>query len=84
MCDRGLEKEKWTTSNASWLSSWTSLLGSKLAHLCCSTRYKQWCVQQGEQSLVVQDFKAKLQEAHDITHTRTKGRSWWRGIKLRD
>jgi putative DNA primase/helicase len=46
--------------------------------------YSNWCVQQGEQSLTVQEFKAKLQEALDVTHTRTKGRSWWRGIKLRD
>ena len=47
-------------------------------------RYGKWCVQQGEQSLTVQDFKAKLQETLDVTHTRVKGRSWWRGIKFRD
>ena len=32
----------------------------------------------------MQDFKAKLQEVLDVTHTRIKGRSWWRGIKLRE
>ena len=58
--------------------------GIKVGASLLFERYKQWCVQQGEQSLVVQDFKAKLQEAHDITHTRINGRSWWRGIKLRD
>ena len=47
-------------------------------------RYRNWSVQHGEQSLTVQDFKAKVQESLDVTHTRTKGRSWWRGIKLRD
>jgi hypothetical protein len=47
-------------------------------------RYQKWCVQNGEQSLTVQDFKAKLQESLDVTHTRTKGRSWWRGITFRD
>ena len=47
-------------------------------------RYGHWCVQQGEQSLKVQDFKHRLQEVLDVTHTRVKGRSWWRGIKLRD
>ena len=47
-------------------------------------RYGKWCVQQGEQSLTVQEFKAKLQETLDVTHTRVNGRSWWRGIKFRD
>jgi putative DNA primase/helicase len=47
-------------------------------------RYQKWCVQHGEQSLTVQDFKAKTQESLDVTHTRAKGRSWWRGIKFRD
>ena len=47
-------------------------------------RYRNWSVQHGEQSLTVQDFKAKLQQSLDVTHTRIKGRSWWRGIKFRD
>jgi putative DNA primase/helicase len=46
--------------------------------------YKKWCAANGEDPLTVQAFKAKLQEANDITHTRVKGKSWWRGIKLRD
>jgi putative DNA primase/helicase len=45
-------------------------------------RYRRWCGERGEHSLTVQDFKAKLQESHDLTHTRTKGRSWWRGIRF--
>jgi putative DNA primase/helicase len=47
-------------------------------------RYQKWCGQHGEQSLTVQDFKAKFQAGLDVTHTRVKGRSWWRNIKLRD
>ena len=47
-------------------------------------RYKNWSVQHGEHPLTVKDFKDKLQESRDITHTRIKGRSWWRGIKFRD
>ena len=58
--------------------------GIKVAASQLFDRYSKWCVQQGEQSLKVQDFKAKLQEVLDVTHTRTKGRSWWRGIKFRD
>jgi putative DNA primase/helicase len=46
--------------------------------------YKKWCSANGEEPLTVQAFKAKLQESNDITHTRVKGKSWWRGIKLRD
>ena len=30
-------------------------------------RYGKWCVQQGEHSLTVQEFKAKLEEALDVT-----------------
>ena len=47
-------------------------------------RYKKWCADHGEEALTVQDFKAKLQETLDVTHTRTKGRSWWRGIKFQE
>ena len=77
-------RKKWITSSGSWLSSWISHLGIKVAASQLFDRYSKWCVQQGEQSLKVQDFKAKLQEVLDVTHTRTKGRSWWRGIKFRD
>jgi putative DNA primase/helicase len=58
--------------------------GIKVAASQLFDLYSRWCVQHGEQSLTVQDFKAKLQETLDITHTRIKGCSWWRGIKLRD
>jgi Poxvirus D5 protein-like len=47
-------------------------------------RYMKWCSSHGEEALTVQDFKAKLQESLDITHTRTKGWSWWRGVKFKD
>jgi putative DNA primase/helicase len=47
-------------------------------------RYKKWCAHHGEEALTVQDFKAKLQESLDVTHTRTKGRSWWRGVKFQE
>jgi putative DNA primase/helicase len=58
--------------------------GYKIAASQLFDRYEKWCGQHGEQSLKVQDFKAKLRESRDITHTRVKGRSWWRGIKFRD
>ena len=58
--------------------------GYKIAASQLFDRYEKWCGQHGEQSLKIQDFKAKLQESLDVTHTRVKGRSWWRGIKFRD
>ena len=44
--------------------------------------YTKWCAMHGEHRLSVQEFKAKLQASHNITHRRTKGHSWWRGIQL--
>jgi putative DNA primase/helicase len=58
--------------------------GFKIGAAQLFDRYSNWCIQQGEQPLTVQHFKAKLKEGFDITHTRIKGRSWWRGIKFRD
>jgi putative DNA primase/helicase len=58
--------------------------GYKISSSQLFDRYKKWCSANGEQPLTVQDFKAKLQESFDITHARTKGRSWWRGIKFQD
>ena len=58
--------------------------GYKIAASQLFDRYEKWCGQHGEQSLKIQDFKAKLQESFDVTHTRIKGRSYWRGIKFRD
>jgi putative DNA primase/helicase len=46
--------------------------------------YKKWCSANGEEPLTVQAFKAKLQESHDMTHSRIKGKSWWRGVKFQD
>jgi putative DNA primase/helicase len=47
-------------------------------------RYKKWCGERGEHPLNIQRFTAKLKESHDLTHTRIKGRSRWRGIRFRD
>ena len=58
--------------------------GFKIAASQLFDRYKKWCDQNGEQSLKIQDFKAKLQESFDLEHRRIKGRSWWHGIKFRD
>jgi putative DNA primase/helicase len=58
--------------------------GLKIAAYQLFDRYKKWCDQNGEQSLKIQDFKAKLQESFDLKHTRIKGTSWWHGIKFRD
>jgi putative DNA primase/helicase len=58
--------------------------GSKIPAGELFSLYQNWCSQQGEQSLTSQGFKAKLQEALDVTHTRTKGHSWWRGVKYRN
>ena len=58
--------------------------GYKIAASQLFDRYTKSCSDHGEEALTVQDFKAKLQETFDVTHTRAKGRSWWRGIKFRD
>ena len=58
--------------------------GYKISASQLFDRYTKWCSSHGEEALTVQDFKAKLQESLDITHTRTKGRSWWRGIKFNE
>ena len=58
--------------------------GYKIAASQLFDRYQKWCRQHGEQSLKIQDFKAKLQESFDLKHTRIKGTSWWHGIKFRD
>ena len=58
--------------------------GLKISASQLFDRYKKWCSAHGEHALTVQKFTAKLQESLDITHTRVKGRSWWRGIKFRD
>jgi putative DNA primase/helicase len=57
--------------------------GSKIPASKLFDLYTKWCAHHGERPLTVQDFKAKLQKSHDITHARVKGCSWWRGIQLR-
>jgi phage/plasmid-associated DNA primase len=59
-------------------------VGQRVAASRLYDRYTKWCSQHGEQSLTVQAFKAKLQETLDVSHSRIKGCSWWRGIKFRD
>jgi putative DNA primase/helicase len=58
--------------------------GHKISASQLFDRYTKWCSSYGEEALTVQNFKAKLQESLDITHTRSKGSSWWRGIKFKD
>jgi putative DNA primase/helicase len=58
--------------------------GHKIAASQLFDLYKKWCSANGEEPLTVQAFKAKLQETHDMTHARTKGKSWWRGVKFQD
>jgi putative DNA primase/helicase len=58
--------------------------GYKLPASQVFDRYEKWCSTHGEQALTVQAFKAKLQESLDLTHTRIKGRSWWRGVKFQE
>ena len=57
--------------------------GMKIASSRLLDFYKKWCVQNGETSLSVQDFKMQLQTAHNITHKQIKGHSWWCDIQLR-
>jgi hypothetical protein len=46
------------------------------------SRYQAWCSLHAETALKIQDFKATLQEKYDVTHTRIKGRSYWRGVRF--
>jgi putative DNA primase/helicase len=48
------------------------------------SRFKQWCAHQGERSLSPGQFKAKLEEAFDLTHVRSKRGSDWRGIRWKN
>ena len=52
-------------ANASMLLRATADIapGYKIAASQLFDRYEKWCGQHGEQSLKVQDFKAKLQES---------------------
>jgi putative DNA primase/helicase len=57
--------------------------GMKVAASTLFDLYKNWCLQHGEHHLTVQEFKAKFGESLDITHKRSKGRSYWKGIQIR-
>ena len=57
--------------------------GQKIASSKLFDIYTKWCAMHGERALTVQGFKAKLQASHNVTHSRVKGCSWWRGIQLR-
>jgi putative DNA primase/helicase len=48
------------------------------------SRFKQWCAHQGERPLSPGQFKAKLEEAFDLTHVRSKRGSDWRGIRWKN
>jgi putative DNA primase/helicase len=48
------------------------------------SRFKQWCAHQGEKPLSPAQFKAKLEEAFDLTHAQTSRGSEWRGIKWKN
>jgi putative DNA primase/helicase len=58
--------------------------GQKIASSELFSRYETWCSDNGEAPLKIQEFNAKFQEKYDVTHTRAKGRSWWRGVKFLD
>ena len=45
--------------------------------------YTSWCRQNGEQPLSMRDFKNRLLEGLDLTHSRISGRGWWKGVKLK-
>jgi putative DNA primase/helicase len=58
--------------------------GQRLAASQVFDRYTKWCYANAEESLTIQDFTKRLQESSDITHSRSKGKSWWRNIKFQD
>jgi putative DNA primase/helicase len=58
--------------------------GLKIASSQLFSRYETWCSDNGEAPLKIQEFNAKFQEKYDVTHTRIKGHSWWRGLKFQE
>jgi len=56
--------------------------GTKIASSQLFSRYETWCSDNGEAPLKIQEFNATFREKYDITHTRIKGHSWWRGLKF--
>jgi putative DNA primase/helicase len=57
--------------------------GASVAASTVFDMYKKWCLQHGEQALIIQKFTAKFRETFDITHKRSKGHSFWKGIAIR-
>jgi hypothetical protein len=58
--------------------------GIKVGSSQLFSRYETWCSDNGETPLNIQEFNIKFSEKYDVTHTRVKGRSWWRGVKFQD
>ena len=45
------------------------------------SRFKTWCVRNGERPMSPGRFKARLEEMLDLTHAQTKRGSEWRGVR---
>jgi putative DNA primase/helicase len=65
----------------------TEMLISEPGHSVAASsmfeHYTQWCNRNGEQPLDIAKLKNRLQEAHDMTHKRTRFASEWIGVKIR-
>lgn len=48
------------------------------------SRFKQWCAQEVERPLSPGQFKAKLEEAFDLTHARSNRGGEWRGVRWKN
>jgi putative DNA primase/helicase len=56
--------------------------GMKVASSVVYDLYKKWCSLHGEHILAMKEFNDKMIHSFNFTHTRIKGRSWWRGVQL--
>jgi putative DNA primase/helicase len=45
------------------------------------SRFREWCVRQGERPLSAAALKEKLQETFDLTHVRPNAGSFWLGVR---
>jgi putative DNA primase/helicase len=57
--------------------------GNLLSSSILFSNYKTWCSRNGETPLNNKELNAKLRDAHNFTHRRTKRGSEWDGIKIR-
>jgi putative DNA primase/helicase len=57
--------------------------GNLLSSSILFSNYKTWCTRNGETPLNNKELNAKLRDAHNFTHRRTKRGSEWDGIKIR-